>query len=138
MRQKKALLEILRRLIQNWAAPIGCGLLLLFLLKAIFFIGYVPSASMEPEITEGSCIIGIRLYGELRRGDVAVFRRDGLLLVKRVAGVPGDTVLRIDGVSLIVPESSYYMTGDNADDSIDSRYWEDPFVSFSDVEARVL
>lgn len=29
---------------------------------------------------------------------------------------------------MTVPENSYYVLGDNAEYSDDSRYWEDPFV----------
>ena len=39
---------------------------------------------------------------------------------------------------MTVPENSYYVLGDNAEYSDDSRYWEDPFVSHEDVIAKLL
>jgi signal peptidase I len=137
LRKTKAPPGMIRRLAKNWAVPFGCGLLFLFLLKFVFFFGYVPSASMEPTIREGSFIFGVRVYEDLRRGDVIVFEHAGRLLVKRVAGVPGDTVNVIDGDTLTVPEDSFFMAGDNPADSCDSRYWDEPFVEQKDVVAVI-
>lgn len=135
MKTKKALRSRIRRLIKNWAVPVGCGLLFLFLLRFVFFIGFVPSASMEPAIREGSLIFGVRVFGELRTGDVVVFEHHGWLLVKRIAGVPGDTVRDAGGQPMTVPDGCYFMLGDNEDKSLDSRYWDEPFVPRKNILA---
>ena len=117
----------MRGIFKKWAAPLLCGLATLLLFKFVFFVGFVPSESMEPAIKSGSIILGCRIIGELRRGDVVVFRRDGACLVKRIAGVPGDVIyaagtrlaLSLDddpvGASqaLTVPDGCYYVLGDN-------------------------
>ena len=92
---------------------------------------------MEPTIKAGSLVFGIRISEKLERGDVIVFEHGDLLLVKRIAGRPGDEVYS-NGELLTVPTGCYYVLGDNADDSIDSRYWEDPFVPTADIIARIL
>ncbi len=83
---------------------------------------YVPSGSMNPTIVEGDRILvdkaayGLRIPFTTRRltrgedpqrGDIAIFAspEDGTTLVKRIVGLPGDTiemrddVLRINGVA---------------------------------------
>ncbi|HEY3547597.1 MAG TPA: signal peptidase I [Propionicimonas sp.] len=83
-----------------------------------------------------------------RRGDVVVFRHGELRMIKRAVGLPGDLVeleagrLFVNGASVDgrpkvpgavirtwrVPESSYFVVGDNAAGSDDSRVWDEPFV----------
>ena len=137
MKKKKSPRERIRRLVKSWAVPVGCGLLFLCLFNFVFFIGYVPTASMEPVIRENSFIIGTRVYPELQIGDVVVFSQEGILMVKRIAGIPGDEII-IDDEVYVVPHGCYFMLGDNPDQSADSRHWEDPFIRNDQVIARVL
>ena len=128
---------IIRRLIRNWAVPVGCGLLFLFLLKFVFFFGYVPSDSMEPTLKTGSFILGTRMFGELQHGDIVVLEHENRLLVKRIAGVPGDVVI-IGTTNRTVPDGCYFMLGDNAEQSSDSRTWEEPFVRANKIHAVIF
>lgn len=112
--------------------PAMAMLFTFILLKCVFLIGYVPTESMEPTLKRGSYIIGCRIYSSLETGNIIIFRHDGKLLVKRIAAVSGDTVEK-DGTSMTVPEDCYYVLGDNADNSYDSRYWEEPFVKHEDA-----
>lgn len=107
------------------------------LFRSVFFIGYVPSESMEPTLKQGSVILGWRLYKEISAGDIIVFNHEGRLLVKRVAAVGGDTV-RINETDQTVPEDCFYVLGDNTENSYDSRYWSDPFVQETDILAKVI
>jgi signal peptidase I len=120
-------------------------------MKAVFFVGYVPTASMEPTLKAGSYIFGIRNTSKLETGDIIVFHHDGQLLVKRIAGCPGDEIDRRDlaymktvaipvwnDPLLSVPEGCYFVLGDNAENSIDSRYWDNPYVNQADIVARIL
>lgn len=121
--------------IRRWIIPIGITVLTLILLKVLFLFGYVPTESMEPTLKKGSLILANRIYGELQVGDVIVFTHDGKYLVKRIAAMEGDTVER-NGETVAVPEDSFYVLGDNENNSYDSRYWEEPFVSQKDVKAK--
>ena len=105
--------------------------------KSVFFWGYVPSSSMEPTLKRGSIIFGYCHFKELKTGDIIVFEHDHKLLVKRIAACGGDTVI-INDKSCTVPEDSFFVLGDNAENSLDSRYWSDPFVPLKDVIARVF
>ena len=105
--------------------------------KCFLFIGYVPSESMEPTLKSGSYIIGSRIYGELKTGDIIIFEHDGKMLVKRIAATEGERITE-NGFTYIVPKGSYFVMGDNWDNSFDSRYWSDPFVVKTEIIAKLL
>ncbi len=140
-----------------------------FFIKVIFFtIAYVPTASMEPTIMTGQYILGyknIPIASKVRRGDIIVFvypKEPDKLLVKRVIGLPGETItvindhvyidnneldepyLRGEGSwnlskrveSYKVPSYGYFVLGDNRVLSEDSRYWG--FVPKKNIKAKVF
>lgn len=137
--------------VRTWLVPVCLTLLVFLLLRCVLLIGYVPSASMEPTLKENSFIIGTRIYSDLSVGDIVVFRHNGVLMVKRIAGGPGD-VIDLSQVSFMenlvppdrgwecitVPEGCYYLLGDNQSDSLDSRYWDEPFVASADIVAKLF
>ena len=131
--------------------PAGLTLLLYLLLKFVFLIGYVPTPSMEPTLPEESFIFGTRIFRDLKTGDIIVFEKDGVLLVKRIAGCPGDQIDRtkisymasvpipiFEQAVITVPENAYFLLGDNVDNSWDSRYWDDPFIPSDAVVAKLI
>ena len=122
----------------KWMAiPLLVFAVVILLFRFVFLIGYVPSGSMEPTLKENSYILGVRIVKDLDIGDIIVFKHDGQTMVKRIAGKGGDKVQTIYG-EMIVPEGQYYVLGDNADSSYDSRYWQDPFVCKNKVLAKLL
>lgn len=145
-------MKMMKKTIRFLSIPLLCGLGVFLLFRFVLFLGYVPSASMEPTISTDSLIIGNRFCGKLQQGDIVIFERNGTCLVKRIAAVPGDTVYLDDQTHTVsvnveienatrvleVPKDSYFMLGDNAAVSIDSRYWENPFISKDDVQAKVI
>lgn len=117
--------------------PVFFVITIILLFKFVLFIGYVPSASMEPTLKADSLILGTRVYGDVEAGDIVIFEHEGSLLVKRVAAEGGEE-FEYDGVTYCVPEGYYFMLGDNRDNSYDSRFWEDPYVSENDIVAKLL
>ena len=130
-------MKLLFKKIRPFIIPVVITLAVVILFHSIFFLGYVPTEPMEPTLKTGSLILGLRCFDELQNGDIIIFRHDGSYLVKRIAASAGETVIHQNKL-IVVPENSFFMLGDNADHSFDSRHWEDPFVSLDDVMAKLL
>ena len=137
--------------VKPWCIPVGLTLLFYALLRYVFLIGYVPTASMEPTLPQESFILGIRIFDEPQVGDIIVFEKNGTLLVKRIAAGPGDKVdlsqlsymntvpIPVwDELVITVPERCYFVLGDNTQNSWDSRYWEDPFIPSHAIVAKLF
>ena len=102
--------KVARYLWREWIRPLALPLLLITTAKsALADINYVPSGSMKPTILEGDVVFINKLAYDLRvpftfarvahwadpaRGDIVVCfsPTDGTRLVKRVVGLPGDTI----------------------------------------------
>lgn len=117
--------------------PLFVAVAVIVLFRCVFLLGYVPTASMEPTLKTGSLFLGLRIVDSIEVGDIIVFRHDEKLLVKRVAAVGGD-MIEHNGQVLTVPEDCFYVLGDNAEHSYDSRCWKEPFVERQDVLAVVI
>lgn len=121
----------------------------------------VAGDSMAPTFRSSDLLLtrpAGRAGARVRRGDVVVFRRGELRMIKRVVGVPDDLVeleagrLYVNGAPLDgrprvagaftqtwrVPESSFFIAGDNAGVSDDSRVWDQPFVRVENLDAVVV
>lgn len=150
----------------------------------------IPSGSMIPTLRIGDHILvsklsyGLRLpyvvdsaymWDTPKRGDVVVFTRPDetttphedeseINLIKRVVGLPGDTVetrdgrVKINGEPLdepyarwdgldtdpgdfgpeVIPDGKVFLLGDNRYHSRDGRYWEYHFLDIKRIKGRAL
>jgi len=130
-------MKLLFKKIRPFIIPVIITLTVVILFHSIFFLGYVPTESMEPTLKTGSLILGLRCFDDLQSGDIIIFRHDGSYLVKRIVACEGDSLIHKNTI-VTVPENCFYVLGDNTDNSHDSRYWENPFVSYEDVMAKLL
>lgn len=86
------------------------SLLILILFRFVFLLGYVPTASMEPALKTGSLLLGVRVWGDIQKGDIIVFQHNKEYLVKRVEAVEGD-LIESNGENLVVPEGGFMCLG---------------------------
>ena len=101
----------------------------------LFQAFYIPSASMEPTLSEGDRVLVNKVsydVHDVNRGDVIVFELDeedvgpdGIKdLIKRVVGLPGDVIESRDGVVYVndrALEEPYLAEGTITGDPQDSR-----------------
>ncbi len=117
---------------REWLRPFLLGAAIILPLKsAVADFNWVPSGSMEPTITPLEFVWVNKLaydlkvpftthhlahWGDPQRGDIAVFfsPADGGRLVKRVVGLPGDTIEMRQGRLLINGESLAYTDVDRS------------------------
>lgn len=101
------------RLAIEWVLLIGAALVIAFLIKTFLFQAfYIPSASMEPTLDIEDRVLVNKLsydFHDVNRGDIIVFeapecaRTDDVEdFVKRVIGLPGDTVTTDDSGSVLI------------------------------------
>lgn len=162
--------------------PVAVAIALAFLIQAAVAKPYeIPTPSMVPTIQAGDRVIANRViykFRDISRGDIIVFHptvaarttcsgpegaKDETPFVKRVIGLPGDTVtieagkreVTINGTpfdvpaaapnplqgetgsaprnTFEVPRGKIFVLGDNRQDSCDSHQWSDPFVPIGAV-----
>jgi signal peptidase I len=159
------------RVVLDWIITIGGAILIVLALKAWVVNPYrIPSSSMEPTLHCARPAIGcetrfsdrvlanrfIYRFRDPKRGEIIVFNTppaakqrcgEGGTFVKRLIGLPGETVSERDGIVYIdgrrleepyvapdrrdhepprvwhVPKGDYFFMGDNRAQSCDSRVW---------------
>lgn len=138
-------------------------IILLVLFLKILGVARVSGVSMENTFHDGEPVLYYRLVSEYQRGDVVCIKMtNGDNYIKRIIGVPGDTLELQDGQVVLngyaltesyavgqtwpetgsvtypveLGEGEYFVIGDNREESVDSRSFGP--VTKAQIKGKIL
>lgn len=146
-KQENKTKEIIKTIITYLAIILIVVLIRIFLIDPV----RVDGASMNTTLADGEIMILNKIVykkEDIKRFDIVVIKQDDKHIIKRVVGLPGETIEYKDNILYIngkemkdpypstktddfsiedvghtkIPGDTYFVMGDNRSDSLDSRY----------------
>ena len=125
----------------------------------------VNGSSMYPYLKDGEILVLNKMDKKYKRFDIVVANADNTKIIKRVIGLPGESIeykdckLYINGEEIddyvkdcitedfsledlynyvIIPEGYYFVMGDNRKESSDSRDYRIGLIKSSNIQGKVI
>ena len=144
-KRRAALKKRILKEIREWIVSIAVALLVVALLRAfVFTLIRVDGESMQPTLLNGERLF-VTVYdakfGSVERGDVIICHypyRGRDHFVKRVVGIPGDSVYRENGVTHVVYTVQTEAGAEIRDEALDPNTAVSPYRFSPDYAAYVL
>jgi len=161
--------KLIKKEIFSWIRVIVLAVVIAIVINSFVIINAkVDSGSMENTMMTDSRAFGLRFsywFSDPERFDIVVFKfpdDESQKFVKRIIGLPGETVQITDGKvyidgsetplddsfvketptgdygPFVVPKGSYFMMGDNRNNSNDSRMWVNKYVSEDKILGKIF
>ena len=113
---------------------------------------------MEPTLTSGKIVVMKKYNLDLKHNDIVVIRKNGKTIIKRLVGLPNDSIkideyLYVNGTKndnlytkdkgeikneILLKEKEYFVLGDNRQNSIDSRFIEIGIIHEREIIGKIM
>lgn len=159
-------MQNMKKLFKDWIIPFGIVIVVSLAIRTYGFAHVeVFNVSMENTLVEGHRLIEDKIsyrFSKPERGDIVIVNGPEYpkRLIKRVIGLPGETIDFADGrvlingqpleeqyvvgltsqrsvtTPIVVPDHAYFLMGDNREHSVDSRVLG--AIPFSSIEGKAV
>ena len=150
-----------KKALKNAASVLVWPFLVWLLMAFVLSAAVVQGDSMRPNYQPGDLVLALRTH-DVDRGDVVLVESDalGMVIIKRVVGLPGDVVEVRDGTVYVnsepagqdyaayigggdygpaaVPDGELFLMGDNRPVSLDSRDPSVGCVPYGQLTGKVM
>ena len=135
--------------------------LLAYIVSTYFVgVGFINGDSMLPTYNNGNIVLIKKRNYKIEKDDIVVVKKNNLIIIKRIVGVPHDTLIVKEGKlyinnevnakynniqdegilkdEVVLNKNQYFIIGDNYNNSIDSRSNEIGIIEKNNIIGKII